>query len=126
MKRLRLFAVFMLMAFAFACFLSMPALSNDDWPWDADNGPGSEPGSESPGDSGEDSTAVDAPGYSSGSNDMSFWLFNVILRSSHSFVIGYLVDSETNSGRYRICRESADKTVSEGPGKRGFLGTPAK
>ena len=40
MKHLRPVVVFMLVAFAFTCFFSMPVLSTDEWPWDADDDPG--------------------------------------------------------------------------------------
>ncbi|TET96312.1 MAG: hypothetical protein E3J26_01380 [Candidatus Zixiibacteriota bacterium] len=117
MKRLRLIAVFMLVAFAFTCFFSMPVLSTDEWPWDADDEPGSD-GSESPGDTnGNDTGFVYFPDYSSGNYDTSFWLLGFMFRSSYHFAIIYLANSQVNSGDRHVRREAANEVTSSGPVK---------
>ena len=117
MKRLRLIAVFMLVAFAFTCFFSMPVLSTDEWPWDADDDPNAD-GSESPGDTnGNDTGFVDFTDYSSGNYDTSFWLLGFMFRSSYHFAIIYLANSQVNSGDRHVCREAANEVTSSGPVK---------
>lgn len=126
MKRLRLIAVFMLVAFAFTCFFSMPVLSTDEWPWDADDDPGSD-GSESPGDTnGNDTGFVYFPDYSSGNYDTSFWLLGFMFRSSYHFAIIYLANSQASSGDYHIYREAANKVASNDPGVKGSPRAPVK
>ena len=126
MKRLRLIAVLMLVAFAFACFFSMPVLSTDDWPWDADDDPGAG-GSESPGDPNDnDTVVVDFPEYSSGGYDTSFWLLGFMFRSSHPFVIIYLTNSQASSDNYHIGRGTANKVASNDPGIKGSPRAPVK
>jgi len=127
MKRLRLIAVFMLVAFAYACFFSMPVLSNDEWPWDADNDPNSDGGTESPGDTnGNDTVVVDFPDYSSSSYDTSFWLLGFMFRSSYHFAIMYLANSQANSGDRHVYREAANNVASSDPGKKGSPCAPVK
>ena len=125
MKHLRPVAVFMLVAFAYACFFSMPVLSSDEWPWDADDEPGS--GSESPGDTNDNDTGiVDFTDYSSGNYDTSFWLLGFMFRSSYHFAIIYLTNSQVNSGDRHICREAVNKVASSDPGIKGSSLAPVK
>jgi hypothetical protein len=126
MKHLRLIAVLVLVAFAYACFFSMPVLSSDEEPWDADDGPGSG-GSESPGDTnGNDTGVVDFPEYSCGSYDMSFWLLGFMFCSPCPFAIIYVANSHVNSGDRHICREAANKVASSDPGMKGSPCAPVK
>ena len=126
MKRLRLIAVFMLVAFAFTCFFSMPVLSTDEWPWDADDDPGSG-GSESPGDTNDNDTGfMDFTDYSSGSYDTSFWLLGFMFRSSYHFAVIYVANSQANSGDRHIGRGAANKVASSDPGIKGSSPAPVK
>jgi len=126
MKRLRPVAVFMLVAFAYACFFSMPVLSSDEWPWDADDESGSG-GSESPGDTNDNDTGiVDFTDYSSGGYDTSFWLLGFLFRSSYHFTIIYLANSQANSSDRHICKEAANKVASSDPGKKCSSLAPVK
>lgn len=126
MKHLRPVAVFMLVAFAYACFFSMPVLSSDEWPWDADDDPGSG-GWESPGDTNDNDTGiVDFPDYSSSSYDTSFWLLGFMFRSSYHFAVIYLANSQASSGDYHIYREAANKVGSNDPGIKDSSPAPVK
>jgi hypothetical protein len=127
MKHLRIIAVLMLVAFAYACFFSMPVLSSDEWPWDADEDPNVN-GSESPGDPNDDSdtVVVDLPDYSSNSYDTSFWLLGFMFRSSYHFVIIYLGNSQVNSGDRHIYQEAVNKVASSDPVKKGSPHAPVK
>lgn len=126
MKRLRLIAVFMLVAFAFTCFFSMPVLSTDEWPWDADDDPGSS-GWESPGDTNDNDTGfVDFTDYSSGGYDTSFWLLGFMFRSSYHFAIIYLTNPQASCGDYHIGRGTANKVASNDPGVKGSPRAPVK
>ena len=127
MKHLRPVAVFILVAFAYACFFSMPVLSSDEWPWDADDDLGSD-GSESPGDPNDDidTCVVDFSEYSSGNYDTSFWLLGFMFRSSYHFAIIYLTNSQASSGDYHIYREAANKVGSNDPGIKGSSPAPVK
>ncbi len=124
MKHLRPVAVFMLVAFAYACFFSMPVLSSDEWPWDADDEPG--PGGwESPGDT-NDTGIVDFPEYSSGNYDTSFWLLGFMFRSSYHFAIIYLANSQVSSGDYYNHNGAANRVASNDPGMKGSPPAPVK
>lgn len=126
MKHLRPVAVFILVAFAYACFFSMPVLSSDEWPWDADDDPNAD-GWESPGDTnGNDTGFVDFPDYSYGSYDTSFWLLGFMFRSSYHFAIIYLANSQVNSGDRHVCREAANEVASSDPGMKGSPRAPVK
>lgn len=115
MKHLRLFAVVMLVAFAFACFFSMPVLSGDEDPWDADDG--SDFGTESSSDTDDDSAEWDL--YMSGHPGISDWLLGLMFRSSCPFVISYLLNLQASSNDGHSHQGAAGKTDGRAPGVKG-------
>ena len=78
MKRLQLGAALMMVVFAFACFFSAPVMSDDELPWDADDGGSGE-------NVGDDTTVV-RPGdeeetsYNPPSGWESPWWLNLFLK----------------------------------------------
>ena len=78
MKRLQLGAALMMVVFAFACFFSAPVMSDDELPWDADDGGTGE-------NVGDDTTVVrpddeEETSYNPPSGWESPWWLNLFLK----------------------------------------------
>lgn len=93
MKRLRLFAGFILAAFAFACFVSGPVFGEN--PWDADNSGNSDAGVGTHSDTTRLDDGMPDQFMLPGGQDIDCnWWMDLMLRLTYPVVAGCLADSQ--------------------------------
>ena len=100
MKHLRLMLPFLLVLLAFACFLSVPVLSNDEDPWDADDG-GGDAGSNTDTDTTVTDDQFECQAGFTGGYGIRDWLIGLTFRSSYPFVVGYLLNTQIGPNKYQ-------------------------